>query len=307
MSDLVTRDPYYPPAPPADRPDSDPYRFQYPGYIDVTPPAPPPLPKPKYWLHILLYLLTIATTTLMGGWEYSASLLAILTAHEFGHYFTARRYRVNASLPYFIPIPLPPFGTMGAVIRMSSRIPTRRALFDIGAAGPLAGLIVAIPICLAGIALSHLVPSSSVGADSMRLGEPYLFKAMIWLVKGSTPSDMELMLHPLAYAGWAGLFVTAFNLLPMGQLDGGHISHALSESSSGKVAMSFFAGMAVYSIFRGEYQWTLLLILLLIFGVRHPRMYEDSQPIGALRVALGVLLAIVFITSFSFTPFDFGS
>jgi membrane-associated protease RseP (regulator of RpoE activity) len=307
MSELSTRDPYYPPAPAREAPDADPYRCQYPGYIDVTPAPPPAPPKPRYWLHAALYLLTIASTTLIGGWEFSASLLAILTAHEFGHYFAARRYRVHASLPYFIPTPLPPFGTMGALIRMSSRIPTRQALFDIGAAGPLAGLVVAIPVSLVGIALSDLVPTAFVGENSIRLGEPYLFQAMVWLVKGSTPENVELMLHPLAYAGWAGLFVTAFNLLPMGQLDGGHISHALSSRHSSRIAMAFFAGMVVYSVAQGEYQWTLLLALLLIFGVRHPRMYDDPRPLDALRIALGALLAIIFITCFSFTPFDLGS
>ena len=196
---------------------------------------------------------------------------------------------------------------MGAVIHMKSRIPTRQALFDIGAAGPLAGLILAIPISLVGIALSDLVPNSSLSANSIHLGEPYLFQAMVWLVKGPTPSDMELVLHPLAYAGWAGLFVTAFNLLPMGQLDGGHISHALSESHSSRIAMGFFAGMVVYSVVQGQYQWTLLLILLLVFGVRHPRMYEDTRPLGTLRTVVGIVIAILFVTCFSFTPFDFGS
>src|SRR5690242_7572036 len=170
-----TRDPYYPPPPPyASEP--DPYHYQYPGYIDVTP-RPQPQPKPKYWLHIGLFLLTIASTTLIQGWLFSASLLAILTAHEFGHYFTAKYWGVPATLPYFIPFPSL-FGTLGAVIKMSPRIPHRRALFDIAAAVPLAGLVVALPITYIGITLSRIIPKSSIPESSISLSEPFLFQAL---------------------------------------------------------------------------------------------------------------------------------
>ena len=299
-----TRDPYYPPLPPpygsAPEPYHDPYRYQYPGSIDVTP-RPAPQPKPKYWLHLGLFLLTIASTTLIQGWLFSASLLAILTAHEFGHYFTAKYWGVPATLPYFIPFPSL-FGTLGAVIKMSPRIPHRRALFDIAAAGPLAGLIVALPITYIGITLSQIIPKSSIPENSISLSEPLLFQAIGWLAHGSLTDNVDVMLHPMAFAGWAGLFVTALNLLPIGQLDGGHITHSVFDLRSHVVAKTMFAGLLAFSIFKMSFTWVPMMILLLIFGVKHPRQMDDGLPLGALRVSLGVLLAIVFITCFSLTP-----
>ena len=192
--------------------------------VFVYPPPEPP--QPKYWLHILLFLLTVASTVLVQGWMFSAALLSILTAHEFGHYFTAKYHKVEASLPYFIPFPFSLFGTMGAVIKMSGRISNRRALFDIAAAGPLAGLVVALPVSYVGITLSQVILKSSVPANSISLGEPLLFKGLGWMAHGSLGDNMDVMLHPLAFAGWAGMFVTALNLLPIGQLDGGLLEDA---------------------------------------------------------------------------------
>src|SRR3990172_8317294 len=162
---------------------------------------PPIPPRPRYWLHILLFVGTIASTLFVGGmndqafqffqgghilegisvvvstgWVYSAAVLAILTSHEFGHYFTAKYYRVPASLPYFIPFPVSLFGTLGAFIRMSPRIPDRRALFDIAAAGPLAGLVIAIPLSYVGISLSEVVHKGALSGNMITLGEPLLFQ-----------------------------------------------------------------------------------------------------------------------------------
>ncbi|MFO0668344.1 MAG: site-2 protease family protein [Polyangiaceae bacterium] len=164
---------------------------------------------------------------LIYGAQFTGALLSILLAHELGHYVAARIHGVPASLPYFIPMPyLSPFGTMGAVIRMSGRIPTRKALLDIGASGPLAGLTVAIPMYLWGAAHSSFVPLLGKN-DGIFLGESILTKLFDRIAVGPTPEGMDLMLSPVAFAAWAGLFVTMINLLPVGQLDGGHVAYAL--------------------------------------------------------------------------------
>ncbi|MBI3933061.1 MAG: site-2 protease family protein [Acidobacteria bacterium] len=288
---------------------------------------PPSLPRPKYWLHLLLFLGTIASTLFVGGmddhafqlfqgwhilegmgviasngWLYSAALLAILTAHEFGHYFTAKYYHVPASPPYFIPFPFSLFGTLGAVIRMSPRIPNRRALFDIAAAGPLAGLIPAIPITFLGLTLSRAVDKANIPEGAIHFADPLLFKALSWAALGQLSPDVEIMIHPLAYAGWVGMFVTALNLLPIGQLDGGHITHALFGGRSRLVAFGMFGGLLAFSLWENTFTWVPLLVLLFFFGIQHPRIQDDGLPLGAARQAVGLLLGIVFVTCFSLVP-----
>jgi membrane-associated protease RseP (regulator of RpoE activity) len=274
-----------------------------------TPAVPEPLlfppramPRQRVWLHVLLYVLTIITTTWAAGSVFSAGLLSILTAHEFGHYFTARRYRVPVSLPYFIPFPLSLFGTLGAVIRMSPRIPNRRALFDIAAAGPLAGLVLALPLTFLGIAHSQIVQKAAIPAHSITLGEPLLFQGLAWLAHGSLGNNFDMMLDPLAFAGWAGMFVTALNLLPIGQLDGGHISQALFGSRSRLVAAAMFTGLGLYCIVKQNTTWIPLLLLLLFFGIQHPPSMDDGRPLGRTRQAFGALLGIIFLTCFSLVP-----
>ncbi len=162
--------------------------------------------------------------------EFTASLMAILLAHEFGHFVAARIHRVDASLPYFLPLPvLSPFGTAGAVIRMRAVIPTRRALLDIGAAGPLCGLIVALPLYAWGVAHSDVVPavpSATEPGHAMQLGTSLLVAWLDRLFGPHVGEGMDIMLSPVAYASWAGMFVTMINLLPVGQLDGGHVAYA---------------------------------------------------------------------------------
>lgn len=272
------------------------------------------MPRQRVWLHVLLFLLTICTTVWVGrmlfgsyaqGRIFSIGLLSILTAHEFGHYFTLRKYRVPASLPYFIPLPFPPFGTFGAVIRMSPQIPHRRALFDIAAAGPLAGFILALPLTYAGILRSAIVQKEAISGNSITLGDPLLFRGLEWLAHGTLASNFDVLLHPLAYAGWAGMFVTALNLLPVGQLDGGHISQALFGSRSRLVAFAMFFGLGLYSIVSHNKTWIFLLILLLLMGIQHPRSMDDGYPIGLTRQILGVVLAVIFITCFSLMPITY--
>ena len=265
-------------------------------------PVPRPMPRPRLWLHVLLFVLTIGSTVMVGGEIFSAGLLSILLAHEFGHYFTAKSYRVPVTLPYFIPFPLSLFGTLGAFIRMSPLIPHRRALFDIAAAGPLAGLVLAIPLTYLGITLSEVIPEGSMPSNTISLGEPLLFQAMGWLAHGSMGDDVSLLLHPLAFAGWAGMFVTALNLLPIGQLDGGHITHALFGAKSRLVAQAMFGGLALYCVVNQTFVWLPLLVLLLIFGIQHPRSFDDGLPLGSGRRAVGLLLGLVFLFCFSLVP-----
>jgi hypothetical protein len=168
---------------------------------------------------------------------FTAALLAILLCHEFGHYIAARVHRVDASLPYFIPMPIvSPFGTMGAVIRMRSVIPTRRALMDIGAAGPLAGLVVAIPLYIWGIAHSKVIALDALGANPVEFGESLLTKLIEHVFGPSVPEGMDIELSPVAFAGWAGMFVTMINLFPVGQLDGGHVAFSLFGPRQNRIA-----------------------------------------------------------------------
>ena len=211
-------------------------------------PVPPHRRAPIWW-HVVLFLLTIASTMLAGaehfasfhldfgnraldqttpqfilnGLWYSASILAILGAHEFGHYYACRHYRVDASLPYFLPAPLPLTGTLGAFIRIRQTIPGKRELFDIGIAGPIAGFIVAIPVLLVGMSLSRVTELPADTRGFVELGEPLLFKAVAWLFWGTPPEGYSINMHPMAFAAWFGLLATALNLFPIGQLDGGHI------------------------------------------------------------------------------------
>lgn len=201
---------------------------------------------------LLLFLLTSASVLLTGavlatgelpqsplelarGWVYAVPLMAILTCHELGHYVAARVHGVPASLPYFLPLPLvSPFGTMGAVITMSGRIRSRNALLDIGAAGPLAGMLVAVPVLVIGLALSPVQPRLT--GDYLQEGQNLLYWLLKRIVKGPIPADHDVVLHPTAFAGWVGLFVTMINLLPWGQLDGGHIAFALLGPLQNRIA-----------------------------------------------------------------------
>jgi len=225
------------------------------------PSSPPEVDAAPSWrTNALLFLATVASiyVTWMFDWSkgrfdlsrlgeaslFAATLLCILVAHESGHYVAARIHKVDASLPYFLPMPiLSPFGTMGAVIRMRGTIPTRRALLDIGAAGPLAGLVLAIPLYAWGVAHSKLVP---LGIDGGELGESLLLRLIERVAGPVTPEGMELSLSPIAYAAWAGMFVTMINLLPVGQLDGGHVAYALFGTRQDRFAFTVHRSMLVF-------------------------------------------------------------
>ena len=287
---------------------------------EIEPQAPwlarvlrPDLPV----LNLVLFFLTCISTFFQGystsptgsfadGLWYSGGIITILLFHEMGHYLMCRRHGVRATLPFFIPLPiLSPFGTMGAVIRMDSRMPDRRALFDIGVAGPLAGLAVAIPAIYFGVQMSVVDKIAAAGDSSMTLGESLLFKWLSFLAIGPLQEGQDIFLHPLAYAGWAGLFVTALNLLPVGQLDGGHILYALLGERSvfiGRVALALFAlmGIVVFPFFPG---WFPFILLLIWFGYRHPPTADYFTPLDSKRRMLAYFAFVIFIISFTPIPF----
>lgn len=268
--------------------------------LSAAPPRPARRSR-RPWLNLVMFVATVATTSLFVSPTYSAGVMAILTAHEFGHYLAARRYGVPASLPYFIPAPFL-FGTMGAVIRMSPLIPNRRALFDIAAAGPLAGVVLAIPISLAGVVLSERVPHDP-DMPGIMLGDPLLFSLFERLVFGAGEEGMVLMLHDVGFAGWVGLFVTALNLIPIGQLDGGHVSYAVFGRHSVRVAWLAFASLLVFSL-ANDAQYALLLLLLFLTGVRHRPTLDDALPLGRSRVRAALVLLVVFLICFIPIPVE---
>ncbi|HOW54233.1 MAG TPA: site-2 protease family protein [Syntrophorhabdaceae bacterium] len=254
------------------------------------------------YLHVLLFLLTIASTVFVGGFLYSLAIMTILLSHEMGHYVMSRRYGIPATLPFFIPLPLPPFGTFGAVIKMKGIIVNKRALFDVGVAGPLCGFIVAVPFIMAGIRLSAVVSLADIPASSMQLGNPLLFRVLQFFLVGDIPDGYDLVLHPFAYAGWVGLFVTSLNLLPVGQLDGGHVVYAVFGDKSRWAYLGTVIFLGVLTILCNV-GWLTLVILLIIFGMRHPRPFDDETQLDGRRKKLALAVLIVFVLSFIPSPF----
>lgn len=255
-------------------------------------------------INIALFLLTIFTTYWLNGIYYSLSIVSILLAHEMGHYLMCRKYGISATLPFFIPIPFAPFGTMGAFIKMRERIPNRRALFDVGVAGPLAGLALTIPILIIGLKNSNFVQVESISKENMFLGESFLFSQLAKLMLGTAPEGYDTILHPMAYAGWVGLFVTALNLLPIGQLDGGHVLYALFGGKSRHVYKFTMLGFIIIGAFLYP-GWLLLIILLLWFGFRHPAPENDYIPLDPKRRLIGYFTFFIFLISFIPEPFYF--
>jgi len=252
-----------------------------------------------YETPLLLYLLTCASTfyahygptgDLKASLIYSSAVMFILTAHELGHFFQAMRYRVPGSLPYFIPMPVGPIGTMGAVIGMRGTLGDRKSLFDIGISGPLAGLVPALVCSVVGIYWSHPVPYRG------ELGDPLLFKLLVNWIFGPLPAGHDIVLHPLAFAGWVGIFITALNLVPIGQLDGGHILYALLRKKAHIVATWLLMAAVVAVVLTHNWGWSLMLLLLVLVGPRHPPTANDDVELGTGRKVLGWLtLMFVFL------------
>jgi membrane-associated protease RseP (regulator of RpoE activity) len=256
----------------------------------------------RHTIHIVLFILTVVSTWMTGGPGYSIAIILILLGHEMGHYFMSRGHGVKATLPFFLPFPLSPFGTLGAVIRMEGHVSSRKALFDTGVAGPLTSLILSIPAIAIGLKFSTLIQASQVKEGTLRLADPFLFSLIQRLVIGEIPENVDVMLHPIGYAGWVGLFVTALNLFPVGQLDGGHIAYALFGRKSRAIFFIAIAGMGFITVFYNP-GWILMLVLMIIFGFRHPAPLDDQTPLDGTRKVIGVIMFLVFLLSFTPSPF----
>jgi membrane-associated protease RseP (regulator of RpoE activity) len=234
---------------------------------------------------------------LLDGVPFSFTLLAILGTHEFGHYFTARYYGASVSLPFFIPAPPPLFlfGTMGAVIRMRSPARDRNSLFDIAVAGPLAGLVVAVPALLLGLGWSRLGTVLPEHAG-LTFGDSLLMRLLTWMVFGPIPQGMDVFVHPVALAGWVGLFVTALNLFPVGQLDGGRIAYALAGAWHRQVSIATFVGLVVLSALFQSPNWVVFgALIFFLMGFRHAPPLDDLTPLSRGRYALGIFCLLLLI------------
>jgi membrane-associated protease RseP (regulator of RpoE activity) len=258
--------------------------------------------KPRVRLAVILFLLTCLSTWWANGLIYSLCVMAVLLAHELGHYLQALRYGVAASLPFFIPFPISPFGTMGAVIVQQSGVADRKSMFDIAISGPLAGLVVALPLAYFGIRASEVVPIFDEPGKILIFSDPLLLKWMIQAVHGPIPPGTDLKLNPIYFAGWVGVFITGLNLIPIGQLDGGHILYCLIRRRAHYVARAIFylaVGFVVYNVaFKDERYllWSLMLVLIWLMGTRHPPTANDRMPLGWPRIVLGwTTLMFVFV------------
>ena len=288
------------------------------GWVRLPPAVPPPRSAWLRWGRTLaLFLATAASVFFVGGLRsvdlpgggsafsidvgdgarLAIGLLSILFAHEMGHYLAARRYGVDVTLPFFIPFPLPGFslvGTLGAFIRIRGRIPDRRALFDIGVAGPLAGFVVALPVLWLGIREARVGPL--VADSGLFLGEPLLFGWIARLLHGPLREGQTLIMGPLGLAAWFGLLVTALNLMPIGQLDGGHVTYALLRGRAHRISR-IASWLCVALIYFGP-SWILWAILVRVLGRQHPPTRDDEAPVGRARVVVGLLSLVVFVLCF---------
>lgn len=329
--------------------------------IFLVPGKPKPNPS-NPWVNLAMFILTLFSVALVGGlgeipesintlealgaylvtnflaviWSgapFAVSLLAILGAHEFGHYLMGRRHGVHVTLPYFIPFPLPPFGTMGAVINMKEPPKNRRQLLDIGLAGPLAGLIVAIPILLLGLSLSTLDPIPTqipVGMAFQLEGNSILYLLLKFIMFGQllpSPTSygalpewlywvrffftgrpyplggLDVVLHPVALAGWAGILVTALNLIPAGQLDGGHVMYVLAGRRLALRLLPFIlVAIAILGLFWTG--WWLWVALIFFLGRRYAEPLDQITPLDDRRRWLAVLAIIIFFLVFTPVPLN---
>lgn len=270
-------------------------------------------------LNLILFIVTFFTTTYAGahegntlgqlffsGLSYSIPVMSILLAHEFGHYFAARKFGVRATLPYFIPVlrDFSPFGTMGAVIATKSPVPHRRALFYIGVMGPLPGFIISLAVFTVGIYLSPVkpLPMEMLG-HTMIFGDSLLVNGIIKLIHGTLPKNHDVYLSPSALAGWFGFFITSLNLMPIGQLDGSHILYSLVGRKQLFFGWAAVAGLALLAFFWPAWiVWIVITFVLLM--VAHPPVPE-AQPLSRIEQAVGWLCIIIFILTFVPMPLDF--
>lgn len=296
--------------------------------LTIVPGTLPEESDSRLWVHALLFGATILTTLYVGagmsdlrpaddlwwpllnfwhGWPFSLSLLSILVAHEMGHYVINRYHGLAATLPYFIPLPIPDFlgnvlGTMGAVIVSKSRMTNRRVMLDIGAAGPVIGLIVAIPVLLIGLSLSHVEPLSG---DQLYLmeGNSLLYLLLKYALFGQwLPSGgVDVSIHPVAFAGWAGILVTSLNLIPAGQLDGGHVLYSLLGEKTRRLTLPIIVILGLLGLVFWP-GWLLWAALVYLFGRGHPAPLDDVTRLDTGRKALALGVLLLFILTFTPIP-----
>jgi membrane-associated protease RseP (regulator of RpoE activity) len=286
----------------------------------------------RWALHWLLFVLTLCSTTLVGvvltasfqanrplnfdqylnvfatlqarplllldGLAFSITLMTILLAHELGHYFACRYYGIDASLPYFLPFPSP-IGTLGAFIRIRSPIYTRQALFDVGIAGPLAGFAVLLPALVIGIGESKVIPGIAERGDLI-FGVPAIERIFEWIIFPHARSA-DILLHPVARAAWVGTLATALNLLPIGQLDGGHILYAFAGRRHKALSRIFVLALVPLGYFAHSPSWWFWAALLFFFALRHPVIYDITK-LDKNRVVLGLVALAIFLLTFTLAP-----
>lgn len=280
----------------------------------------PSCKKPGISINIILFVLTIGTTLLAGalqqgvnplqdpsqivkGLPFSAALLFILLSHEMGHYLVSKKHHIDATLPYFIPAPTF-IGTFGAFIKMRSPVQDKKVLLDIGAAGPLAGIIVTIPILIIGLKLSEVVVVEPSLEGGFTLGSSLILSFLTKVILGNIPDNYNVIIHPLGFAGWIGLLVTSLNLIPVGQLDGGHIAYAVFGEKTkviSKVALIALLGLGIW----GSSTWLVWAIMLLVLlGAKHPPPLDHDVPLDRRRKVIGAITLLVFIVTFIPVPFS---
>jgi len=304
---------------------------------------PPPLQRRRIWLPVSLFLITCLSTFVAGviysdhfpeGWwqsivdglmyclgqypdpndvrwlpaiadglMYSGAVMTILLCHEMGHFLQAWRYGVYASLPYFIPMPLTPIGTFGAVIGMEPRRGNRKTVFDIGISGPLAGLIPTVLFLWLGLQWSQYKP---ITQDDIVLGSPLLVKLIAASMHGPIPAGHLIAYHPLGFAGWVGLLITSINLIPIGQLDGGHIFYGMFRKKAHLASVVVLTLAISASIYLKLTNWWLMLGLIAFLGTRHPPTADDSVPLGTPRYVMGILTLAFLLLGFTPVPMSLG-
>jgi hypothetical protein len=294
----------------------------------AVPGAPPEAEPPNLRVHGLLFAATILTTLYVGagmsaarpaddlwwplfhfweGWPFALGLLSILLSHELGHYFVGRYHKMPVSLPYFVPVPLPDFlgnvfGTMGAVIRMKAPVTNRRVMLDLGAAGPLIGMVVALPVLIIGLSLSQIQPLPVDQAYSME-GNSLLYLLLKYAIFGRwLPSEgVDVFIHPVAFAGWAGLLVTSLNLIPAGQLDGGHVLYSLLGERAQRFTWPIIVALAALGllVWPGWFLWAGLIYL---FGRGHPGPLDGITRLDWRRKVIAVLVLAVLVLTFTPLP-----
>jgi membrane-associated protease RseP (regulator of RpoE activity) len=275
------------------------------------------------YFHILLFVITFFTTLsagalqkginifespqkLLDGLLFAVTLMIILTIHELSHYIASKRQHITTTLPYFIPAPSL-IGTFGAFIKMKSPIITRSALIDIGASGPIAGFIVSLIASIAGLSMSEIVPLAKVDG-SLVLGDSLLFSFLSRVIVGDLPDSVDILLHPVAFAGWIGLFVTSLNLLPIGQLDGGHIAFAILGDRHRYVSITLVSALAMFGFFAiiglyGWEGWAFWALLMLLLGIKHPPVLYWEMPLDQTRKYIALASLFIFIVTFIPAPF----